>query len=290
VPLGHPIADTAIYVLDANDKPVSDGEHGEIWIGGAGVAEGYLGRDDLTAERFRPDVFAANGTRMYRTGDIGSLRNGVLHFHGRADDQIKLRGFRIELGDVEAAAHEDARVRETAAIVREFGEHDARLVLYVAAAPTDEDIAGELRKRLRDALPPYMRPNHIVVLDTLPHTPNGKIDRKALPMPRVPAPPPRPAGVGDTREQYVAGLWQQMIGVAEIARTDNFFELGGDSLLAVAMMTRVEREMGVRLNMLAIANGTVSTLAATLPRQPPKRAAAGWLSRALNRLRRARAS
>ncbi|HEU4665505.1 MAG TPA: phosphopantetheine-binding protein, partial [Dokdonella sp.] len=235
---------------------------------------------DLTAERFRVDPFANDGSRMYRTGDIGSLQDGVLHFHGRADDQVKLRGFRIELGDIEAAAHEDPLVREAAAAVREFGSHDQRLVLYVTSRDRYGDLAGRLRERLRESLPPYMRPNHIVVLESMPTTPNGKTDRKALPMPpEQGAHADEAAAVPvDARERYLAALWCELIGIAEARADDNFFDLGGDSLLAVDMMARVERETGVRLNVLAIATGTLGSVAEMLPNERAKKQG-GWIGR-----------
>jgi amino acid adenylation domain-containing protein len=281
VPLGAPIANTRIHVLDERLEPVAAGAQGEIWIGGAGVADGYLGRPELTAERFRLDPFAADGSRMYRTGDVGSLRDGVLHFHGRDDDQIKLRGFRIELGDVEAAARGDAGVREAAAAVRRFGEHDARLVLYVTVRQADEGLAARLRQSLRETLPPYMRPQHIEVIAAMPKTPNGKLDRNALPLPimatAVDAAPPATAEV--SREDYLAAVWREMIGVTEVRAADNFFELGGDSLLAVDMMARVERDTGVRLSVIAIATGSLETLAQTIARGVPATGGGGWLSR-----------
>jgi amino acid adenylation domain-containing protein len=280
VPLGRPIAGTRIYVLDEQGKPVADGVHGEIWIGGEGVADGYLGRADLTAERFRPDPFAVAGASMYRTGDIGSLQQGILHFHGRNDDQIKLRGFRVELGDVEAAAAADPSVREAAAVLHSFGEHDSRIVLYVTTRSDDSEIATRLRHSLRDALPPYMRPQHIEVLATMPKTPNGKIDRKALPSPFVPAAvvPPAPQTPGDSHSDYLAAIWREIIGVDDVRAADNFFELGGDSLLAVDMMARVERDTGVRLTVLAIATGTLESLSQTIGRGVAS-ANRGWFAR-----------
>ena len=279
IPLGWPIANTRIHILDADDQPVAPGAQGEIWIGGAGVADGYLGRADLTAERFKPDPFADDGSRMYRSGDIGSLQGGVLHFHGRADAQVKLRGFRIELGDVETAARADPAVREAVAAVRSFGEHDARLVLYVTARDAGNDPGARLRQRLREVLPPYMRPQHIEVLATMPNTPNGKIDRNALPLPIMHgAAPAAGAAEGGARDEYLAAVWREMIGVDDVRAADNFFELGGDSLLAVDMMARVERDTGVRLSVLAIATGTLETLAQTIA-SGASASTGGWFSR-----------
>ena len=288
VPLGRPIANTRILVLDANDRPLAPGVQGEIWIGGAGVADGYLGRPDLSAERFCVVASASDGGRMYRTGDIGSFRDGVLYFHGRADGQVKLRGFRIELGDVEAAASTEACVREAIAAVRSFGEHDARLVLYVTQRHADGELAVRLRKKLRESLPPYMRPQHIEVLATMPKTPNGKVDRHALPMPIAPIASPAVAAVGGgARDDYLAAIWRELIGVAEVRPADNFFELGGDSLLAVDMMARVERDTGVRLSVLVIATGTLDTLAQTIARGASS-SAVGWFSRLRSAIRAGR--
>ncbi|MBS0558373.1 MAG: amino acid adenylation domain-containing protein [Proteobacteria bacterium] len=272
VPLGHPIANTTIHVLDEQRQPVAEGAIGEIWIGGAGVADGYLHRPDLTAERFVPDPFAGAGARLYRTGDLGSRHDGALHFHGRADDQVKLRGHRIELGDIEAAALTEPGVREAAAAVHTFGATDARLVLYVVAREADAALGERLRARLRKALPAYMLPQHIEWLASLPQTANGKLDRKALPAPAglkpvaASAPVRAAPAFADAREEYLAGVWRELIGVDDVRGGDNFFELGGHSLLAVEMTLRVERETGVRINLLKIATGTLSTLAAELPR------------------------
>jgi amino acid adenylation domain-containing protein len=274
IPLGRPIANTRIYVLDAGGRPVPAGAIGEIWIGGDGVSDGYLFRPELTAERFVPDPFAGDGTRMYRTGDLGSLREGVLYFHGRADNQIKIRGYRIEPGDIEAAAAAEPAVRECVVVARTFGGNDVRLVLYVAAEP-DPALAARLLGRLRETLPDYMRPQHIERLDVLPKTPNGKIDRKALPAPtaavrasrgaddlgRPEAQPP----LADSRQAYLARVWRELIGIEAVRASDNFFDVGGHSLLAVEFTARVQRETGTRLSLLHVATGTLASLATELP-------------------------
>lgn len=277
VPLGRPIARTRIHILDAHDQPVAKGEIGEIWIGGDGVADGYLFRDDLTAERFRPDPFAADGSRMYRTGDLGREREGVLYFHGRVDRQLKIRGYRIEPGDIEAAAGADPAVRECVVVAQSFGDNDLRLVLYIATAGNDPAFAPRLRDRLREQLPAYMVPQYIELLDTLPKTPNGKIDRNALPPPaqagEFRAPPGSSVAsaqatastLADSREIYLAGLWRELIGVEDVRENDNFFDVGGHSLLAVEFATRVQRETGVRIHLLDIATGTLASLARELP-------------------------
>ncbi|HET9835681.1 MAG TPA: AMP-binding protein, partial [Rhodanobacteraceae bacterium] len=254
LPLGTPIANTQIYVLDARGEPVPPGVTGEIWIGGAGVADGYQGQPELTAERFLPNPFvversiAGPHARMYRTGDMGALREGVLHFFGRADDQIKLRGYRIEPGDIEAVALAVPGVREAAAVAREFSASDKRLVLYIAGNTK----AVKLRERLRARLPTYMLPQHIELLDVLPKTPNGKIDRKALPMPSgiagftaaVESEPEPPRG---HLERVFMQLWRDLLRVQDIRTDDNFFDLGGDSLLAVRVFQRAQELTGVNL-------------------------------------------
>ncbi len=267
IPLGTPIANTRIYVLDARGQPVPPGVVGEIWIAGDGVADGYLNRPDLTAECFVDDPFA--GGRMYRTGDRGCWRDGQLYFNGRADDQIKIRGYRIEPGDIEAVAAAEPGVRECVAVAQAFGDNDVRLVLYVAAA-ADDGLAERLRARLHRQLPTYMQPQHIERLDALPKTPNGKIDRKALPQPsaaalrgvRAPA-----DALADPRQSYLAAIWRELIGAERVGANDNFFDVGGHSLLAVEMVARVQRETSVRLHLLDVASGTLATLASELPVQ-----------------------
>ncbi|MCX7514605.1 non-ribosomal peptide synthetase [Frateuria sp. STR12] len=273
IPLGKPIANTRIYVLDASSRPVPAGVVGEIWIGGDGVSDGYLFRPELTAERFVADPFAGGDARMYRTGDLGSLREGVLYFHGRADNQIKIRGYRIEPGDIEAAAAAEPAVRECVAVARSFGGNDVRLVLYVVADAAPE-LVQHLIGRLRETLPDYMRPQHIERLDALPKTPNGKIDRKALPAPASmrslhgeddPAGSAAQPPLTDPRQAYLARVWRELVGIAAVRPSDNFFDVGGHSLLAVEFTARVHRETGVRLNLLHVATSTLASLATELP-------------------------
>lgn len=256
VPLGTPIADTTIHVLDDALQPVADGAIGEIWIGGAGVADGYLHDPEKTAERFVADPFAADGSRMYRTGDLGSLRDGVLHFHGRIDDQIKLNGFRIEPGDIEAAALAEAGVRQAVAVARDFGDNDKRLVLYVAA-DSDPSLVARLRASLRGRLPDYMRPRLIEVLGALPRTPNGKIDRKGLPLPRTIAADTHTAfeRAPDRLESAMAAIWSELLKVRNIGPDEDFFDLGGDSLLAVRVFERMQALTGINLPLSALLTG-----------------------------------
>ena len=269
-PLGKPIANTRIYVLDPQGQPVLPGLIGEIWIGGDGVASGYLHQPELTAERFLPDPFAGGDARMYRTGDLGQWRDGVLYFQGRADNQIKIRGYRIEPGDIEAAADNHGGVRECVVVAHRFGDNDLRLVLYAVVDGDRAQMARALREHLRTRLPAYMLPQHIELLDALPKTPNGKIDRKALPAPSASdviahvATGAAPA-LGNAREAYLADIWREMVGAVDIRSSDNFFDVGGHSLLAVEFATRVQRETGVRLSLLDVATSTLAALAMELP-------------------------
>ena len=269
ITIGTPIANTTVWVLDERRQPCPLGVPGELWIGGAGVALGYLHRPELTAERFVADPFADEpGARLYRTGDRGRWRaDGTLEHLGRADFQIKLRGFRIEPGEIEAIAREDAAVADAAAVVREFSASDQRLVLYVAATEAEATLLPRLRHALEAQLPGYMRPQHIVRLEAFPQTPNGKLDRKALPLPAAmpgcePAPP---STDDDPRRRYLGAVWCELIGIGAVAPQDNFFDVGGHSLLAVELATRVQRETGVRLNLLDIASSTLAALAGQLP-------------------------
>ncbi|MEO7917425.1 MAG: amino acid adenylation domain-containing protein, partial [Dokdonella sp.] len=277
IALGQPIANTSIHLLDDSGLAVGPGERGEIMIGGAGIADGYLNRDDLTAERFVPDRHRGGSARLYRTGDIGSIRDGRLYYHGRSDHQVKIRGHRIELGDIEATAVQLPVLRDAVASTHEAAPGDMRLLLYVSTRKPNHDPTDALRVHLRAHLPGYMLPQQIIVLDELPRTPNGKIDRKALPMP---APLPvsqelptaddaddldRADSGRDAQTAWLAKLWCDMIGVRDIADDDNFFEIGGHSLLAVEMATHVQKQTGFRMNLLMIATGTLASLAGMLP-------------------------
>src|SRR5688572_16523125 len=232
---------------------------GEIYIGGAGVALGYLNRPELTAERFVRDPFSREpGARMYRTGDLARyLPDGNLEFLGRNDQQVKVRGYRIELGEIEARLCEHPAVREAVVIAREDSGGDKRLVAYVtsAAAPGERDRdapAGELvaalRRHLAEQLPEYMVPSAFVRLAALPLTPNGKLDRKALPAPDGEAVLARAyeAPQGEL-EEVLATIWAELLGLARVGRHDHFFELGGHSLLAVRLLGRVQEAVGVEL-------------------------------------------
>ncbi|MET0396642.1 MAG: amino acid adenylation domain-containing protein, partial [Longimicrobiaceae bacterium] len=246
VPVGRPIAGTRVYLLDARMQPVPPGVAGELLVGGAGVARGYLGRPDLTAERFVPDPFAeAGGARLYRTGDLARWRaDGVLEFLGRADRQVKVRGHRIEPGEVEAALAAHPAVRECV-VVADASGGDGRLVAYWVPAGDETPGAAELRRHLAERLPEYMVPSLFVALDAIPLTPNGKTDRDALPAAGAShagteadfAPP------GSAMEEIIAGVWSTVLGVERVGVRDHFFELGGTSVRIAA----VQRALAARL-------------------------------------------
>jgi amino acid adenylation domain-containing protein len=253
VSIGGPIANTQIYILDGYGAPVPVGVTGELYIGGAGVARGYLNREELTAERFLPDPFSSEpGARMYRTGDIGRWRaDGNIEFLGRNDAQVKIRGYRIELGEIEARLAQHAAVREAVVVAREeSGER--RLVAYYTRVAGHESSVGELRAWLQARLPEYMVPGAYVALDELPLTPNGKLDRRALPSPELDAYLTRgyEAPEGEV-EEILAGIWQELLKVERVGRHDNFFELGGHSLLAIAVVTKL-KGVGMEVNLLMI--------------------------------------
>jgi amino acid adenylation domain-containing protein len=269
VPIGGPIANMRVYILDGRGEPVPVGVEGELFIGGDGVARGYLNRPELTAERFAKDPFRAQPeARMYKSGDRGRwLPNGTIEFFGRNDFQVKVRGFRIELGEIESKLNACAGVREAAVIAREDLPGDKRLVAYLVA---DENVVlqpAELRAALSTQLPDYMLPAAFVMLEALPLTVNGKLDRKALPAPEATAlvtheyEPPQ----GEV-ETAVAALWQELLNVPRVGRHDQFFEMGGHSLMVVAMVERL-RALGLSGEVRAIFSApTLSEYAATLGR------------------------
>ncbi|WP_369981519.1 amino acid adenylation domain-containing protein [Xanthomonas bundabergensis] len=248
VPVGRPIANTRLYLLGTSGMPVPVGVAGEIHIGGAGVACGYLNRPELTAERFLPDPFGVDpDARMYRTGDLGRwLPDGNLQFLGRNDFQVKIRGFRIELGEIEAKLAACAGVHEAVVVAQADASGDTRLVAYLVPEEDDEVQVGALRNSLLRSLPEYMVPSAFVTLAALPLTPNGKLDRKALPAPDQAAVASHAyeAPVGEL-EQAIAAIWQDLLGLERVGRHDHFFELGGHSLLAVRLVTRLRATLGV---------------------------------------------
>jgi amino acid adenylation domain-containing protein len=246
IAIGRPIGNTEAYVLDARGNPVPVGAAGELLLGGAGLARGYLGRPELTADRFVPDPFGPPGSRLYRTGDLARYRvDGRLDCMGRIDHQVKIRGFRIELGEIEAALGNHPQVEAVVVVVREEGG-DRRLVAYLVARRPDLDLAGELRDWARRSLPEHMIPTGWVRLDRLPLTPNGKVDRKALPAPATLTPRVSTAPRTAT-EAALARIWAEVLSVPAVGAEDDFFELGGHSLLAAQVVSRVHDALHVEL-------------------------------------------
>ncbi|XXF81246.1 LLM class flavin-dependent oxidoreductase [Myxococcaceae bacterium GXIMD 01537] len=245
VRIGAPIPNTRTYVLDRALRPVPLGVPGELFIGGEGVTRGYWGRPGLTAERFLPDPWGDPGSRMYRTGDlVRGLPDGTVEFLGRADQQVKLRGHRIELGEVEATLCQHPAVREAVALVREDAPGDRRLVAYFVGASGQDASGPELRQWMRDRLPGAMVPALFVPLDALPRTPNGKLDRKALPVPGVSrnATATRFVEPRTLLEQTLAGIWSHVLRTERVGAQDHFFELGGDSILTLQVVAQARKE------------------------------------------------
>jgi hypothetical protein len=241
-PVGTPIANTQVYVLDDAMQPLPIGAPGELWIGGEGVTKGYWQREEMTAERFVANPFGKG--RLYRTGDLVAWRaDGSIGFMGRADGQVKIRGHRIELGEIEARLAALPGVTQAVVIARQ-GQGGAQLVGYVTAAqPLDE---GAARKVLGETLPDIMLPSAIVTLDAMPLTPNKKIDRKALPAPQPQrrAAPAEAAAPATGTQAQIAAIWSGILGVADIRGSDNFFALGGHSLLAVQAHRDIKAVLG----------------------------------------------
>ncbi|MDQ6781856.1 MAG: amino acid adenylation domain-containing protein [Actinomycetota bacterium] len=278
-PVGRPLPGVTIHLLDPELLPVPAGEIGEIFIGGAGLAKGYLRRPALSAERFVADPFSGvPGARLYRSGDLGRLRpDGALHFVGRADDQVKVRGFRIECGEVEAALRAHPAIGESVVVAREDTRGDRRLVAYlVAAQGRPAPGGGDLRRFLAARLPSHMVPGTFVPLDALPLTGNGKIDRGALPAPVAAGGAAAWGAPRTPTEEVVAAILSDALGVSGIGPDDDFFDLGGHSLLAAQVVARVHEELGALLPLRAIFDApTVAGLVAALHAQVPGEESAG---------------
>ncbi len=254
VSIGRPVANARAYVLDRDGGLLPAGVPGELYVGGEGVARGYLGRPDLTAERFVPDPFSAEpGARAYRTGDlVRRLRDGSLEFVGRLDHQVKVRGFRVEPAEVAARLLDHPAVRDAAVVAREDRPGEGRLVAYVVADPASEPSADALRDHLRAALPEYMVPAAFVALDAFPRTPGGKTDLRALPAPGLETEAAAPVSPRTPTEEALAAIWAEVLGVERVGVRDDFFRLGGHSLLAVRVASRVLRALDVELPVAAL--------------------------------------
>jgi len=269
IPIGRPIPNILTYVLDADLQPVPPGETGELFIGGAGLARGYLNRPELTSQKFLPDPFSAEpGARMYRTGDLARiLPDGNIDFRGRMDDQVKIRGYRIEPGEIQAALEQHPDVHQVVVIAREDEPGQKRLAAYVVAKSSRVVTVRALRDFLKDRLPEYMIPAAFVAMDSMPLTPNGKVDKRALPPPSAVAmiASESYASPRDAVEKRLAAIWEQVLGVARVGIADNFFDLGGHSLLALRLMRRLEQTFGWNLPPAILFQApTVEKLAAVL--------------------------
>ena len=281
ITIGRPIANTQTYILDAHRQPVPIGVSGELYIGGEGLARGYLRRPELTNERFVSSPFAESGgsSRIYRTGDLARYRpDGTIECLGRIDHQVKLRGFRIELGEIEAVLNRQKAVRQCVVMAREDRPGDKMLVAYVESQTGSAPNVSDLRAHLKQTLPDYMVPSAFVLMERLPLTANGKIDRKVLPPPAetrltsdAQAVAPR-----DALEQMLSRLWSKVLRVRNVGVQDNFFDLGGHSILAVRVMMEIERRVGKRLPLATLFQApTIGELAAVLRKNDWK---PGWSS------------
>ena len=268
-PVGVPIADLQVYVLDCNQQPVPPGVPGEMYVGGAGVARGYLNRPELTAERFLEDPFSGRpGARLYRSGDLARrLASSELLYLGRIDHQVKIRGFRIELGEIEAVLSEHPSVSQHVVVLREDRPGEKRLVAYWVPTSGAARSLADLKSHLRKRLPDYMVPSVFVTLDTLPLTPSGKLDRRALPAPDDVCPERETdyAAPCTPLEQQLAAIWGEVLQQDEIGRHDNFFALGGHSLTATRLVSRIRRDFNVEMPLRAVFDRpTVEGLACSL--------------------------
>jgi len=265
VPIGRPIANTTVYILDDRMRPVPVGVTGTLYTGGDGLARGYLDRPELTDERFVPDPFGPPGARLYDTGDRARWRaDGIIEFLGRDDHQVKVRGFRIELGEIEVTLGHHGAVRDAVVMAREDTPGDKRLVAYVVCDTGAAPGADQMRAFLREQLPEYMIPTAFVTLDAFPLTSNGKVDRRALPTPEGGRPELETAFAAPTAdiERAIADIWQQTLGVDQVGVNDNFFDLGGHSLHLIRVHGRLKEDLGRDIPMVDMFRfPTVSALA-----------------------------
>jgi thioesterase domain-containing protein/acyl carrier protein len=274
IPIGRPIDNTSIYILDSHLQPVPIGVPGELYIGGVGLARGYLNEPDLTAERFIPSPFEQEQV-LFKTGDLGRyLPDGNIEFIGRVDHQVKIRGFRIEVGEVEAVLNKHSDVKESIVLAREDRSDEKSLVAYFGSSRNQTPTISELRRYLRQKLPDYMVPSTFVLLDSLPLLPNGKVDHRALPAPEKVRQEPTESSVKprDELELHLTKIWEKVLGVKNIGMKDNFFDLGGHSLLAVRLFARIQKIFGKDLPLTILFQApTVEQLSSILRQE-------GWSS------------
>jgi amino acid adenylation domain-containing protein len=275
IPIGRPIGNTQVYLLDANLNPVPIGVVGELCIGGDGLARGYINQPDLTAEKFVPNPFGDPGTRLYRTGDLARYRaDGRIEFLGRCDDQIKIRGYRVELGEIERVLRQQPSLRDAAVVARAHAPSDERLVAYVVPRPGFQPNVEQVREALKTILPPYMIPSSVVMLDELPLSSNGKVNRAVLPRALeegTSEPCAKPATPSTEIEAMLAAMWRSVLGGPELSISENFFDAGGHSLLGLRLMARIRDEMNVDLPVRELfAHPTIAGLAKQIVAQASK--------------------
>jgi amino acid adenylation domain-containing protein len=274
IPIGKPIPNTTAYILDANLQPVPVGVSGELFLGGDGLARGYWRREELTVEKFVADPFSAEpDARLYKTGDLARWRkDGVIEFLGRADNQIKLRGYRIEPGEIETALKRQPDVLDSAVIVREDTPGEKRLVAYVVrkqSAPLKFDHSA-LIAALKKSLPEYLVPSAIVALAALPRTPNGKLDRNALPTPSSAQPADGFVAPQTPLEEKLSMIWTEVLGLDRVGMTDNFFDLGGHSLLGLRLVNQLREALGEHVALALVFEApTVARMADILEKNFP---------------------
>jgi amino acid adenylation domain-containing protein len=267
VPIGRPIANTQVYILDKNLQPVPVGVPGELYTGGAGLARGYLNRPELTQEKFIPNPFSTDpDSRLYKTGDkVRYLSDGNIEYQGRIDNQVKIRGFRIELGEIETVLSQHADVHSVVVITRQDTPDNKRLVAYIVPHPQVTPTTRELHQFLKAKLPDYMVPNAFVILEALPLTPNGKVDRRALPAPDVINDTETFVAASTPTEKAIATIWGDVLGLKQVGIHDNFFELGGHSLLATQVISRLRQTWKMKLPLRRLfEKPTVAELAQTI--------------------------
>ena len=269
LPIGRPVANARVYLLDPHLNPVPTGVPGELYIGGVGVAQGYLHLPRLTKERFIPDIFSdVPSARLYKTGDLARrLPSGDIEFLGRRDEQVKIRGFRVEPGEIESILRKHAQVREAAVVLREDQPGNKRLVAYVVSSQQGNAAERELRRHVQKRLPEYMVPAEFVFLESMPLSPNGKVNRRALPRPQLnsTAGAIHPTAPEDPLQAQLLRIWEELLGRKAIGIRENFFELGGHSLLAARMMHRVKQVLGKTIPLaLLLQAPTVEQLAIAL--------------------------
>jgi len=288
--VGRPISNTQGYVLDRRGRPLPAGIPGELHLGGMGLARGYLGRPDLTAEKFIPDPFSVErGARMYRTGDlVRLLPDGRIDFLGRIDHQVKIRGYRIELGEIEAVLNEYPSVKTCVVVARAEADDDKRLVAYIVARAGEEPSYLDLRSFLRVRLLEHMIPSAFVLLDEMPLTPNGKINRRALPAPEVSRPEleQRYVAPRDDIEVALVDLWQEVLGINEVGVSDNFFDLGGHSLKATRLLAKVRSIFRTQLPLSVVFEATtIEALVRALVQHEPKPGQTAKIAHVLQRIK-----